>query len=131
MIGEYLKWTVILFVLRVIIETIIQALVIKKGYIVCNLNGTDPAERGIEWLKTARQGNIVFTIQVVILLVNVINVYQCLYSTPTEKGFFGPNYKTFKQKLKKLLCGYCCRVDSTEKIEQMDNKSLKEIELQR
>lgn len=54
MIGEYLKWTVILFVLRIIVETIIQAFVMKKGFVVCKLNGTDPAERGVEWLKTAR-----------------------------------------------------------------------------
>lgn len=96
MIGEYLKWTVILFVLRIIVETIIQALVMKKGFVVCKLNGTDPLERGFEWVKTARQGKIVVTLQVVTLLISVVHVYQCLYAKPTENGFFGPNYKTIK-----------------------------------
>lgn len=131
MIGEYLKWTVILFVLRIIVETIIQAFVMKKGFVVCKLNGTDPAERGVEWLKTARQGKIVVTLQVVTLLISVVHVYQCLYSAPAENGFFGPNYKTIKQKLKQWLCGCCCRVSGQEKVEETNEVSRKELELAR
>ena len=52
--GEYLKWTVVLFILRVVVETIIQAMVLKKGFVKCKLTSTDPEERGYEWEKTAR-----------------------------------------------------------------------------
>jgi hypothetical protein len=78
--SEYLKWTVVLFILRVVVKTIIQALVLKKGFVKCKLTSIDPEERGYEWEKTARQGNIVLTLQVITLIVAVMQFYQCLYA---------------------------------------------------
>lgn len=126
--GKYLKWTVILFVLRIVVETIIQAAVMKKGAVICNVSGEDPAERGVEWLRIKRQGKIVVTLQVVTMIIGVVCVYECLYSALAEHGFFGVNYRTIKQRLKQFVCGCCCRVESPPKQVESD-VSRKEIEM--
>lgn len=59
MTAEYQKWTIILFILRVPFETIIQAVLLKKKKIKCNVS--DATQVGIDWLQMSRAGKV-FTI---------------------------------------------------------------------
>lgn len=59
MTAEYQKWTIILFILRVPFETIIQAVLLKRKKIICNVS--DSTEIGIDWLQMSKTGKA-FTI---------------------------------------------------------------------
>ena len=48
MVDEYLKWSIILLILRAVLESIVQAFLIRKKKIICNTkNDTDI---GYEWI---------------------------------------------------------------------------------
>jgi|688.fasta_scaffold451119_2 hypothetical protein len=79
MTNEYLKWTIILFILRVPLETVVQAVLLKRKKIKCNVPGTDDKEVGIDWLQTSRVGRAFTIIQVVILIIGVISAHQTLF----------------------------------------------------
>lgn len=89
MTSEYLKWTIICFILRVIIDTVLQALLLKDGKIICNVVGE--SGYGSEWLQVSRSGRIFTVIQVIILVIpGTMAVYRTLFSKLADAGFFGP-----------------------------------------
>lgn len=75
-LSEYLKWIIIVFLLQIVLETIAQAVVMKKKFIICKV---DPADddakaKGNEWLQTSHRGKVVITVQVIIMIVVIISV---------------------------------------------------------
>lgn len=107
MLCKYVKWEVALFVFRVIIESVIQAVVMKKGYIVCNV--AEGEKYGNEWLQTSHRGRAVITIQVIIAILSIIEVLQCLFDSFAHHGYFGKDFKPLPERLKNAVLKKCCR----------------------
>ena len=94
--NEYFKWVIILFILRVIVENMLQAVVFKQGFIVCVTDPDDinPRAKGHEWNLEDRRGNGVIKLSVIITLMTVNLVTSTLYSKFVFLGEFGPEHQT-------------------------------------
>ena len=103
MMGQYLKWSIVLFVLRIIVEPVLQAITLNKKFIICKIESTDPNAHGYEWIETSWRGRGFSTLQVVTLIAGVISVYQTLFSAIANEGFFGP-YISFKTIAQNFVC---------------------------
>ena len=107
MLDEYLKWTIILVILRVPLESLLQAFLIRKKKIICKVD--NDIDIAYEWTLRGLQGRGFSIVQVAILILGVICTYQTLYSKLANAGYFGP-HTPFVIWLKNKFCQIlCCR----------------------
>jgi hypothetical protein len=92
--------------MRVIIESLIQAAVMKKRFVVCNVH--EGNKFGNEWLQTSHRGKSVITVQVIIAILSIIEVLDCLFNLPAHEGYFGKDFKPMPERFKDAILKKCC-----------------------